>query len=837
MPISAAAQSKRIADRLSALEDQLTKRRAWFQDNAISTSPDTVMVLELAKPIANFVSAAARLNIPVLGEWDGEDIDAAASGFHVFAKKDKLKKEQRTTSHVYLSSFNLTTVDEFRRLFARWKAGDPWPKDGTTAWRDLFNCILEIRPWGPRDRLRDSGLIEDWQDAIDAGETSVEFEADFWFRAQSAEARQASETQLAVLLTKVGGSIQHKAVIESIGYHGVLGRIPISAIGNLNAIESLDFVQYDEIFEIHPVTQAMDRSSSSGPSMLAPSKPTATADTRPSIIGLIDGVPLQNHPDIAGGVVVEDADDLESEAPAAHRIHGTAMASLILNGDLGAQGARLQRRITIRPVLVPFLSIHGTYEGFPRNKLAIDTFHRAVLDLLRSEGTQVAPDQPYVINVSLGDPKRAFLRKMSPWARLLDWLAYRYRILFVVSAGNRSETLKLEVPSGGTGSMNSTELQSALLQSMYAQRRNRSILSPGESINALTIGAAHGDATNAPVRPPLVDPIVSPSLMSPASAIGHGYRTTIKPDMLSSGGRQLYRESPGSSSETSAVLELVGGVAPPGALVAAPHSPIDAPKRWHFRGTSVAAALTTRLAAQIYEELEQLPAAAQICASRNVSVLLKALLAHTASWDEDATGPLIDMLVKNGVAGAKLKENIARFLGHGVARPSRAFRCTDHRVTVLGDGELRHGEAHVFRFPWPRALRARVDERRVTVTLASLVPTAPTNYAYRGADVWVAKPDECTSLGLAAGDRDHNAIQRGTLQHICYSGSKAAVFSDQAHLTLQVNCRADAMDEVTLPPVPYALAVTLEVAESSQIPIYEEVEIGLRAQVKVPLRQ
>jgi hypothetical protein len=37
------------------------------------------------------------------------------------------------------------------------------------------------------------------------------------------------------------------------------------------------------------------------------------------------------------------------------------------------------------------------------------------------------------------------------------------------------------------------------------------------------------------------------------------------------------------------------------------------------------------------------------------------------------------------------------------------------------------------------------------------------------------------------------------------------------------------MDEVTLPPVPYALAATLEVAESSQIPIYEEVEIRLRA--------
>jgi hypothetical protein len=35
--------------------------------------------------------------------------------------------------------------------------------------------------------------------------------------------------------------------------------------------------------------------------------------------------------------------------------------------------------------------------------------------------------------------------------------------------------------------------------------------------------------------------------------------------------------------------------------------------------------------------------------------------------------------------------------------------------------------------------------------------------------------------------------------------------------------------------VPYALVVTLEVAESSGLPIYTEVEVGLQAQVKVPL--
>jgi len=514
------------------------------------------------------------------------------------------------------------------------------------------------------------------------------------------------------------------------------------------------------------------------------------------------------------------------------------MASLILNGDLGSEGPRLKRRITVRPVLVPSPSLRGPIEEFPPDRLALDTFHRAVLDLVAPTDRPAVADHPIVINVSLGDSKRVFLRKMSPWARLLDWLAYKYRVLFVVSAGNHPSELTLNVPRGMAPTMNGADRQAIVLEALYKDRRNRTLLSPAESINALTVGAAHRDSSSAPPNLHLVDPIVSESLLSPTSALGNGFRNMIKPDVLAPGGRQLYRESATSvtGSGSSSLLQLVEGVQPPGVLVAAPYSPIEASKRWYLRGTSVAAALTTRLAAQIFEGLEQLPAADGIRSSGNVSVLLKALLAHSAIWGDEAQTALEEVLVRNGVPRAKLKDNLSRFLGHGTIRPDRAFHCTDQRVTVLGHGELKHGDAHVFRMPWPQTLRSRVDERRVTITLASLVPIVAGNYAYRGADIWVAKPRECSSVGLEAGDRDQHAILRGTLQHVCYKGSKAADFADSAHLTLQINCRADAMDEDSLPPVPYALAVSLEVAEGSPLPIYEEVEIALRTQIRVPVR-
>jgi hypothetical protein len=830
-------QSGRIADRLIALESQLRAKQAWFQANAISTSPNTVLVIELATSLSNFAKAAARLGIEILGEWDAADeIDATERGFNVFKNKDTLKTEQRTNPHVYLSSFGLTALEEVKRLFEKWKKNDPWPSDGTTPWRDLFNCILEIRPWGARDRLQDSGLIDDWRASIDAGETSVEFEADFWFRPQNTTSRQASEQQLARLLSNVGGSVTHNLIIEPIGYHGLRGRIPISAIRDLNAVESLDFVQYDEIFELHPVMQAVSPLPGTIPFLIAPSTQTRAFDSGPPIVGLIDGVPLQNHPDIADGVVVEDVDGLEAQSQSQSRVHGTAMASLILNGDLSVTAPRLSRRVTVRPVLVPYPSLNGSIEHFPKGRLALDTFHRAVLDLVATpEGTPLL-DHPVLINVSLGDPNRAFLRRMSPWARLLDWLAYKYRVLFVVSAGNHARPILIEAASGSARSMNPRDRQSAVLDALYDDRRNRTLLAPAESINALTVGSANSDLSGSSPSAQLMDVMADEFLLSPTSAIGGGFRNTIKPDVLAPGGRQLFREGVAPQTTASALLEVATGMHPPGVLVAAPYSPIEAPKRWYLRGTSVAAALTTRLGAQIVEELDRLPAANRVRFSANLSVVIKALLAHSAGWGEQAQASLEQVLTENGIPNAKLKDYIARFLGHGMIRAERAFRCTDQRVTVIGEGELKHGEAHVYRFPWPKSLRARVDERRLTITLASLVPIVAGKYAYRGADVWVAKPNECSILGLESGDRDQHAIQRGTLQHISYAGARAADFAESADVTLQVNCRADATDELSLPPVPYALIVSLEVAEGSPLQIYEEVEIGLRTQIRVPTR-
>lgn len=117
----------------------------------------------------------------------------------------------------------------------------------------------------------------------------------------------------------------------------------------------------------------------------------------------------------------------------------------------------------------------------------------------------------------------------------------------------------------------------------------------------------------------------------------------------------------------------------------------------------------------------------------------------------------------------------------------------------------------------------------MTITLAWLTPVNPRHQSWRRADLWFAPPRE--PLYIERQQADWRAVQRGTLQHEILEGADAAVYVDGANLEIQINCRSDAgaLEE----DVPYALAVTLEVAEEVGVPIYEEIRVRVQERVRV----
>jgi len=114
-------------------------------------------------------------------------------------------------------------------------------------------------------------------------------------------------------------------------------------------------------------------------------------------------------------------------------------------------------------------------------------------------------------------------------------------------------------------------------------------------------------------------------------------------------------------------------------------------------------------------------------------------------------------------------------------------------------------------------------KRRLVVTLSWLTPVKSRYKSYAVADLWVTIPDDV--LALKRVDVDHVSVRRGTVQHEIFEGTAAVPISAQETLELTVSCRSDAGK--LLDAIPYALMVTLEVAEPLGVDIHEEVRLAL----------
>jgi len=446
------------------------------------------------------------------------------------------------------------------------------------------------------------------------------------------------------------------------------------------------------------------------------------------------------------------------------------------------------------------------------------------------EGQAPAAPDVRVVNLSVCDPDRYFHYDMSPWARLLDWLSWKYNLLFIVSAGNYSEDIVLDVPREQLSSLSSTELQTEILKAMANNMRQRRLLAPAEAVNALTIGAVHSDMSGITSQGNNIDPFdTNVPLPSPYNRLGLGYRNSIKPDILLSGGRQFYQEKLGNV-HTMATLTLPR-VPTVGHVVA---SPVGTNRAIHVSGTSDAAALASRSAAMIYDKLLELQDApnGSLLESDCFPVLLKTMLVHAAQWGD--AYPLLERALKTPENSSKFNEYVARFIGYGELHTDRIDTCTEQRATIMGCGKLGTDEGHLYNIPLPTCLSGQAIWKRAVVTLAWFTPVNCRNRKYRKAALYVDFPSKEVNeaLGASRCGAYWQAVKRGTVQHEIFEGEYATVYSEDEALAIRVNCREDAGKLATTERVPYAVAVTLEVGEGIDLPIYEEI----RARIQVPVQ-
>jgi hypothetical protein len=783
-------------------------------DIAPVTSTEGVLVLETAGDVSTFRNAIRY--IPGF-EWLLDEQEEPIEPDEDFFFEDQ--PEKLIDRKLFLISADHQALVRLRDL---WRLYVDAPETrfprGMAPWKTVFAQLKDIRFWSVQDRIEED-VKAYWNDRVFSTDELIRFEVELWFR-DDREKSLVVERECRGLVEVSGGTVLAASRIEAVRYHALLVDLPSEVIQRALTGDLPLLMRAPSVMFFRPRAEGMSLFGTAEGEPPAEEIARPVPD-RPPVVALLDGLPLQNHHLLSDRLSIDSASIDGHEYPAEARIHGTSMASLILHGDLSEDEPTLPSKVFVHPILVP-----GTdgKEASPPDVLLLDSVHRALRRMFDGEGNE-GPLAPTVriVNLSVCDPNRLFYRRLSPWARLIDWLSYRYGVLFFVSTGNVSQRITLDITNAELDEMSPEALRDHGVDWLLESASARALMSPSEAINAVTVSASYHDHSDyVPPRGRRV--IFGEALPSPYGRCGLGFRGAVKPDVLFPGGRVAYSERIGRAEEAVLLNPLDQHVATaPGLKCAAPSPRGGTTGVIWAKGTSGATALASRHAAFALDAVAplafELP---EFTEPKVQAAILKSLIVHGASW-ERASSILRARLPRDH--HVRLKRRIAALLGYGVVENDRALGCTPNRATLIYGGTIAVGQTQEFRVPLPPALNAFREWRRLTITLAWIAPLNFERVAYRRAKLSFVPP--MNQLVVRRQDNDDSIVKKGTIQHEVLTGDQAIAFAEGDELAVLVQCAEDAKPCVE--PVAYGLCISIEVGQGVGIPIHQEVAAAVSA--------
>lgn len=813
-PSGRSGQFSRLAPKLTSLDNALTQKQLRFSDASDGAVAEEILVLEIAGSLEEFRMVVEQVE----GMEYLFDEETEFQPAHGFKNKDERKETEPVTGLLYLIATNQTALRQLKDAWEHKKNGTRL-RGLVSRLGAILDRVVDIRPWGVEDRLREADRVH-WLAEILDGSEIIRFEAELWYR-DSQIFRDQQVARLGNLVDDLGGRIVSRFEHAGSAYHGLTIELSANAANELlENPHSSELFQLESVYHYWCVGQSVagfdpeDAEASESPV-------SSTPPDRPPLVALLDGLPIANHPLLAGRLEIDDPDDRETNYPVSRRGHGTQMASAICHGDLSAGDEPLPCLLYCRPILGPAPA--ANQEWIPDSERPGDLLERCIRRIKVGDDGQ-PPEAPsvQVINLSVGDQRRVFdgLRH-SAWARMIDWLQHRYNVLIIVSAGNVN-SLPIDLSQTQFEDFDESEMEKAVFQARFEASRQLRVISPAETLNGLTVGGSHADEGGP--FPPAGNhrlTVFHPDLPAPYSRSGPGFRGAVKPELFMPGGRALLR-----LQNNEAIVFDRGR--PPGIKVASPPaSPGDTAREAYTRGTSPAAALATREAAFTIQRLQAM--GRQAPPPEHLPVLTKALLVHSASWH---------------AGEARLKEHFGRpsredahswkpkkvlpQLGYGRVRTLAGV----NSATVLGWGELAADEVLRFSFPIPGCLHNRRGKRRFTVTLAWLSPINPSNRRYRVAKLGLKFPESPNDIVASKTRAEVGSIAggKGTLQHEVFEGRALRGIVDDDFI-VEVECLQEG-GQIT-DPARFGLAVTLEGEEAVFPELREQVRERLQVQAQI----
>ena len=798
-------QIQKFGPRFTRLQTALSRPggNIELRDDPTALAPERLIVIETSGSVSSFQNAVSKVpGLEYVGEQD-LDSDEDASPEH------------------YLLMPTEGALTELLQLWTRWQNGQKMNR-GFTPWRDVFERLRDVRPWGPQDRVSSNAQITLKSQIEGLSPTDrLRIEVELVFRSNETVAEKAA-LDVRQLIRSQGGEVVSEYRRVEFAYHAILAELSVAAITDIINRASGSLAGSDPIAFIVPQSTFSDSREA------LPQVPPATdalefnpvfPQRREPVVAIFDAVPIQAHPFLSGGLVIDDPFDLNALS-VGEREHGTAIASAVLHGDLRQPYSTPTRPIYFRPVMyAPAPSFRKVPERFVDDRLIVDVMCEAVERMASAQATDVL-----VVNLSLGDIYRPFHKRISMWARALDYLASRYGVVFIVSAGNEPATISLDTVNSivELEALDEDARQDTIFNKINALKADRKIIAPAESINALTVGAWHNDVTSAP-HPNAAFKVPFPNRTMPnlSSRLGLGVLNSIKPDVLFSGGREHYRVSP--TSPPANIDPVTKGTRFAGVCVA---GQITAARQHDYTlGSSIAAAMATGTAARLHDSLEaeygdvflNLPKVQK-------ASLLKALLVHPANWRGESER--IKSLVNpaNVLDWEKERAEVARYLGYGFVEPAEAVYCSQSRATLWTTGSLGSEAAIKYSIALPTEFGRLANIRQVITTLAWISPVRPRHSQYRATKLRVTslQSEESSKAGVATHPNEpgyHN-IERGTVSHRRWVGDRIGDFGVSPELNISIQRDKDTGPKVDA-DIHFGLVISLEMDGGQRI--YDEV--------------
>lgn len=409
--------------------------------------------------------------------------------------------------------------------------------------------------------------------------------------------------------------------------------------------------------------------------------PIPSPDQDAPRVAVLDSGVISGHPLLAPAIG-DSQSFLAARGPEDEDGHGTMVSGVALYGDVA--GCIEARSFTPRHWIVSGRILDHQAEA---EDLVESQIVKAVEYFTQHYGCRL-------FNLSVGDSRRPFGDgRPGPWATLLDDLAKKHNVLFIVSTGNYR------------GSANGPDDWRAAYPGILLSDDEARIIDPGTAINAITVGglALYERSRQTQRHPddPAHQPIARSRMPSPFTRAGPGVLGAIKPEFVEHAGNSFVNAhtSPHRmyGERDLGVVSLSRGYATGGMFT------ID-------NGTSFASPKVTWLAAKV---LAMRPAA--------TNDLLRSLIGVHASVPDETTTLL----------GGD-EEPIRRLVGYGLPSAELSLDSTESCVTLYAEDELGEDAMHFYELPVPEDCSASGRcTRRVSVALAHTAGIRSTRIDYR----------------------------------------------------------------------------------------------------------